>query len=156
MDLVLEPIKDVVIETASRFEKMTTQEEVDFTLDISSQTPVWHNKRGIGSIVLNLLFNAWKYTGEDKKISLEVKDDAGCVIISVIDNGIGISEKEVPRIFEPFYRVDSRLRGRSPGAGLGLAIVSHLVHAHAGSLLVDSKEGEGSKFHISLPIPAQT
>jgi two-component system phosphate regulon sensor histidine kinase PhoR len=155
LDLVLEPIDDVVVASAQRFQRMTTREEVNFTLEVKSRAPVWHDKRGIGSIVLNLLFNAWKYTGEDKQISLEVKDEDDRVLISVMDNGIGIPQKEIPRIFEPFYRVDSRLRGRSPGAGLGLAIVSHLVHAHSGSLEVDSTEGKGSKFEIFLPIPSK-
>ncbi len=156
LDLTLKPITNILEETAARFRKMTAEDEIDFTLVLNSEKAVWHDRRALGSIVINLLVNAWKYTGEDKRIELEVQDDDNGVRITVSDNGIGISPKEVPHIFEPFYRIDTRLRSRAPGAGLGLAIVSHLVHAHTGALSVDSKEGVGTRIHITLPNPDES
>jgi len=94
---------------------------------------------------------AYKYTKQEKQISVGVKDRDGQVVISIEDNGIGISAKEVERIFDPFYRVDTRLRGESTGAGLGLAIVRHLVKTHKGEVLVESREGQGSSFSVLLP-----
>jgi signal transduction histidine kinase len=152
LDFVREPVAEVVRDTATHFHKMTSPEEVAFEVHIDTSTPVWHDKPGIRSIVLNLLVNAYKYTRTHKVISLDVTDqEERGVLIIVKDNGIGIPEKEINRIMEPFYRVDSRLRQKAPGAGLGLAIVSHLVYAHSGEVKVASKEGEGSTFRVFLP-----
>ena len=125
--------------------------EVNLSVRIDSSAPVRHDRHGISTVMLNLLINAYKYTKQDKEISVRVTDRDGRVAISVEDNGIGISKKEVRRIFDPFYRVDSSLRGESTGAGLGLAIVQHLVKTHKGEMLVESREGRGSKFIILLP-----
>jgi two-component system phosphate regulon sensor histidine kinase PhoR len=151
LDLVYEPIREAVEESAKRFIKMISTEEVDFSVEITSTEPVLHDKRGLNSILINLLVNALKYTGDSKKIKLLAQDEGDQVVVSVEDNGIGIPEAEVKRIFEPFYRADSQLKGKASGAGLGLAIVSHLVRAHSGTLSVDSVEGEGSIFIVSLP-----
>jgi two-component system phosphate regulon sensor histidine kinase PhoR len=113
---------------------------------------VLHDRAGIGSVVLNLLTNAYKYTADDREISLEVDEIEDQVRIRVRDNGIGIPEDQVQQILQPFHRVDSRLRGKAPGAGLGLAIVSHLVNAHRGALHIDTQEGEGSTFQVLLPL----
>jgi signal transduction histidine kinase len=69
----------------------------------------------------------------------------------VADNGIGIPKREVGRIFEPFYRIDSNRRGKG-GAGLGLAIVRHQVLAHKGEVYVESEEGVGSRFSARFPV----
>jgi signal transduction histidine kinase len=105
---------------------------------------------------LNLLINAFKYTGNSKRIRLSVDEEVDHVVICVTDNGIGIPHGEINRILEPFYRIDTGLRGKSQGAGLGLAIVSHLVRAHNGALTIESKEGEGSSFRVFLPFPDAT
>jgi signal transduction histidine kinase len=130
---------------------MTAPDEVDFAVEITSDAPVLHDKRALHSILLNLLINALKYTGNDKRIRLEVQDEGDQVVLRVEDNGIGIPARELKRIFYPFYRADSSLKGKASGAGLGLAIVNHLVRAHGGVLSVDSREGEGSLFIVSLP-----
>ncbi len=151
LDIVSEPIDGVAEETAKQFSKMVAPEEVDFVVEIDTAAPCHHDKRGLSSIILNLLTNACKYTGDDKKITLTVKDEADSVVASVADNGIGIPEPELKKIFDPFYRVDSHLRSKAQGAGLGLAIVNHLVQAHSGSIVVDTEEGRGSKFIVYLP-----
>ncbi len=152
LDFVREPVVETIRDTADHFRKMTSPDEVSFDLEINNALPVWHDKTALRSIILNLLVNAYKYTKEDKRISLAVSDGEDQVHITVRDNGIGIPEKEVARIMEPFYRVDSRLRQKAPGAGLGLAIVSHLVYAHSGEIDVTSQEGEGSTFQVTLPV----
>jgi two-component system phosphate regulon sensor histidine kinase PhoR len=151
LELVVEPVGNIVEETALRFAKMILPEQMDFSMKIDTKAPVLHDKRGLSSIVINLLTNASKYTGEEKKISISVQDEESHVVIGVQDNGIGIPEKELKRIFDPFYRVDSHLKSKASGAGLGLAIVNHLVVAHFGTISVDTTEGEGSLFLISLP-----
>jgi signal transduction histidine kinase len=146
-----QPVGEAVQEAVGRFSRMLAPGEVDLSVKINGNSPVRHDRHGISIVVLNLLINAYKYTKQNKQISVEVGDRDGRVAISVADNGIGIAQKEVLRIFDPFYRIDSSLRGESTGAGLGLAIVRHLVKTHDGEVLVESREGQGTSFTVLLP-----
>jgi len=103
--------------------------------------------------LLNLLTNADKYSGDDKKITLSVAADEKWVRFAVADNGIGIPRREHRRIFEKFYRVDERLSRAVDGSGLGLAIVRHVATSHGGRVDVESEPGKGSTFTILLPRP---
>lgn len=144
------PLTEAVNDATARFRRMCRIDDMDFTVDITSEHPVRHDRVGIASVVLNLLVNAYKYTGEDKRIRLVLKDVGDWVEVSVEDNGIGIPPREVGRIFDPFYRIDTRLRSRASGAGLGLAIVRHQVRAHEGEVFVESAPNGGSKFTVHL------
>ncbi len=102
-------------------------------------------------VLINLLENAIKYTPDRGEITLEATQKENITEISVSDTGPGISKKDLPRIFERFYRVD-RARSRAlGGTGLGLSIVKHIVEAHGGSLEVQSELEKGSTFTILLP-----
>jgi len=144
-------LRPAVEEAVLRFSRMTPPAETGLSVDIRTTLPVRHDKRAIGEIVLNLLVNAYKYTPQEKQIRLNVFDEDGRVVITVRDNGIGIPQAALKKIFEPFYRVDNGLRSKAPGAGLGLAIVQHLVKLHEGKILVESETGQGSLFSIRLP-----
>jgi two-component system, OmpR family, phosphate regulon sensor histidine kinase PhoR len=102
-------------------------------------------------IFTNLIDNALSYTPEKGTVQIVVEEKQEEIHISVMDNGIGIPEKELGRIFERFYRVDKGRSRNSGGTGLGLAIAKHLVESHHGHIHVESKEGEGSCFHVTLP-----
>jgi two-component system, NtrC family, sensor histidine kinase GlrK len=106
----------------------------------------------IEEVLENLLSNAWKYTQEGGIITVCVvhRVEKGTVEISVTDNGMGIPEDGLQRVFDKFKRVDDR-RGAIRGTGLGLAIVRHIINAHGGQIWVKSKIGEGSTFTFSLP-----
>ena len=148
LDLVREPVGDTLEEAASRFRRMFDPEEVDFEVDIETSAPVEHDTRALVSIVLNLLVNAYKYGGDQKKIRLAARDESEEVIVSVQDSGPGIPRRQQKKIFEPFHRADN---SRS-GAGLGLAIVRHQVEAHRGTVGVESVKDEGSTFTVRLPV----
>lgn len=153
LDMVSEPLGPAVEQVAARFRRMLAPGEVTFEVTIDSQAPVLHDENGIAILILNLLTNAYKYTGaDDKRITLEVTDGDGVVVVVVGDNGEGIPERELGRIFDPFYRVESRLGSKASGAGLGLAIVRHMVGAHNGQVYVESAPGKGSRFSIHLPV----
>ena len=149
------PLVESVRGAIARFERMVPPGEVALSVDLRSTAPVNHDENGIASITLNLLINAYKYTGAEKEIRVTVQDVDDFVELSVADNGIGIPKNEVARIFEPFYRIDTQLRGKSCGAGLGLAIVRHLALAHKGEVYVESEEGAGSRLSVRLPIAAE-
>ncbi len=144
-------LAETVEEAVSHFMRMV--KEGDLTLDVQVEAAglVRHDRAAICSVVLNLLINAYKYTGSRKRITVVVRDEADDVVLEVRDNGIGIGPKELGRIFEPFYRVDAGLRSRSTGTGLGLAIVKYQVEMHGGSVTAKSEQGSGSCFTVRLP-----
>ena len=99
----------------------------------------------------NLLSNALKYSPDGSAIDVEIGSDGSTVHTTVSDRGIGVPVDEIPRLFDRFHRarnVSSRYYG---GLGLGLYIAKAIVEAHEGSISVESTEGSGSKFRISLP-----
>ncbi|NLU10166.1 MAG: cell wall metabolism sensor histidine kinase WalK [Tepidanaerobacter acetatoxydans] len=102
-------------------------------------------------MLINLIDNSIKYTPPNGRIIVSAAPAEDGVIITVEDNGIGIPQKDIPRIFERFYRVDKNRSRKVGGTGLGLAIVKHIVLAHDGEITVESILGQGSKFSISLP-----
>ncbi|MGK3987516.1 ATP-binding protein [Sorangium sp. So ce136] len=102
-------------------------------------------------IVLNLVSNAFKFTFTGGvRVSIEALD--GSAVLSVADTGTGIPEAELPHLFERFHRVEGA-RGRSyEGSGIGLALVQELAKLHGGSVAVESRVGEGSRFSVSIPL----
>ena len=92
-----------------------------------------------------------KYSEDPGEIDLKLTRNDGSAIIQIVDHGIGILPEDQERVFEKFYRVQTGSNDRPTGAGLGLALVSHIVEAHGGRIEIESKLGEGSTFSIYLP-----
>jgi signal transduction histidine kinase len=109
------------------------------------------DRDAIETVILNLLDNAWKYSGDDKSVTLRALSAGGAVLIEVADNGVGLSRRAQRRIFDKFYQVDRTLARKAGGCGLGLAIVKFILDAHGGSIDVKSQTGKGSTFTIRLP-----
>ena len=115
--------------------------------------PVNLDRRAMGEAVANLLANAVKYSPRDRcRLSLTGRRIDGEVIVEVRDEGIGIPASEHERIFERFYRVDTKHVREAEGTGLGLALVRRIVEAHDGRISLKSAEGEGSTFRMHLPV----
>ncbi len=104
-------------------------------------------------VFINLIDNAIKYTDKGG-VTVILKQDNHYAVVEVIDTGLGIPEKEIPRIFERFYVVDKSRSRKLGGTGLGLSIVKHIVLLHGGKIEVESKPGHGSRFIVKLPIPS--
>ncbi len=104
-------------------------------------------------VAFNLLDNALSYTPASGRVALEVGNDASGVFLQVEDNGIGIPDGDLPRVFERFYRVDKARSRAEGGTGLGLAIVKHIVETHGGHVEVESNVGSesGTRFRVHLP-----
>ncbi len=102
--------------------------------------------------ILNIITNAIKYTKEGGRVSILAKKNDEYIIISVMDNGIGISKKDLPHIFEPFYRSKSVEVNKAEGVGLGLHIASVIIKRHGGKIGVKSTLGKGTTIHVFLPL----
>ncbi|RYY60815.1 MAG: HAMP domain-containing histidine kinase [Chitinophagaceae bacterium] len=105
----------------------------------------------IGQVLTNLLINAMKYSERGSRVIVETKPVSSGVAVSVTDEGMGIPDNFLPKVFERFSRVDTEKMQTYPGMGLGLYIAAGIVARHGGTISVESREGMGSKFMFILP-----
>lgn len=129
-------------------------------MDIPDELFMEADEDKLQQIFLNLLSNGINYTLDGGKVKIKVltiqrENDTEKVVFTVSDTGIGIPKKDLPRIFERFYRVDKGRSRNSGGTGLGLSIVKHLVDLHHGILSVESELGLGTTFTVELPLLQQ-
>jgi two-component system phosphate regulon sensor histidine kinase PhoR len=144
----LELAEDVLRYTREAAEK----KKISISLEIPTPLMVKADRHYLEQILINLIDNAIKYGREGGKITLSaIQKDQREIEVSVRDNGIGIPQEDLPRIFERFYRVDKGRSQELGGTGLGLSIVKHLVQAHRGKVWAKSTLGEGSTFYFTLP-----
>ncbi|MDI1354619.1 MAG: ATP-binding protein [bacterium] len=108
------------------------------------------DKFRIRQVLVNLITNSIKYGKDNGSTIVELNYLNDDLVIDISDNGDGIDEKHLPRIFERFYRIDKGRSREQGGTGLGLAIVKHIIEAHGKSIKVDSRQGKGTKFTFSL------
>ncbi len=106
----------------------------------------------IKQVFINLLDNAVKYCPEGSKVQVRLETDGESMIVEVADNGPGISQEDLPHIFEKMYRVEKEQTRAVEGSGLGLSIVKRIVELHGGQIAVESTVGEGTAFMVRLPL----
>ncbi len=137
---------------ASSFRSATDKAGLRLTVDTSPLSQVAYVDRDMWEkIVLNLLSNAFKFTFEGE-ISVALREIDGAARLTVRDTGIGIPASQIENLFDRFHRVEGA-RGRSfEGSGIGLALVRELVKLHDGDIAVESEEGHGTAFHVTLPL----
>jgi len=115
---------------------------------------VYADKERITQVLTNLVVNSIKYGKENGYTEIEVDDhDKDRIIVKVIDDGEGIEEEHLPRLFERFYRIDKTRSRKKGGSGLGLSIVKHIIEAHQEQIFVKSKVGVGTEFSFTLLKP---
>jgi PAS domain S-box-containing protein len=136
---------------ASTFRSAIERAQLRFEVDCVLEETTYVDREMWEKIVLNLLSNALKYTlaGE---IAVSLRQEDGAAVLTVRDSGVGVSDAELPRLFERFHRVDGTQGRSQEGSGIGLAMVQELVKLHAGTVSVESKVGSGSVFRVSLPL----
>ena len=128
------------------------EQHLNVLFDEDAVIPVNVDRDRIEQVVLNVLSNAIKYTNEGGRIDIDVLESGGNVKVIVSDNGIGISEADIPRVFERFYRVDKARSRAMGGTGLGLPISKQIVEEHHGTLTIESQEGKGTNVTMTLPL----
>ena len=156
LELSLMPVDiQFICETSLQFVRQEIQKKrqrlkTHFDLSVTSITA---DERRLKQVLVNLLSNAVKFTPLDGHIGLEVvgREAEGCVDIIVWDTGIGIADEDLQHLFNPFEQLDGKLSRQQEGTGLGLALVLRLVKLHQGTISVESKVGQGSRFVVSLP-----
>ena len=116
---------------------------------------VWADEEALGQILDNLVDNAIKYSAEGASVRVTWSAMAEGVSLRVEDTGPGIPERDLPRIFERFYRADKARSRALGGTGLGLAIVKHLAQSMNGSIRAASRVGHGTAFTLTLPRPSR-
>jgi two-component system, OmpR family, phosphate regulon sensor histidine kinase PhoR len=152
--LSLEPIelRPLFSQVIGLFRERASKKDVRIVEEqLTAELPrVRADRRAIEHVLTNLIDNAVKYCGPGARVALSVAVAPEAVTVSVADNGPGIDERHLPRVFERFYRVDAGRSREVGGTGLGLSIVKHLVEAMGGAVSVSSKLGMGTTFSFSL------
>ena len=155
LDLASVPLDAAIAECLDRHAMRAEEKTLQFVEVPSPGSPgvcAFADDMALAQILDNLVDNAIKYTRSGGRITVRWGQAGDAVRLEVQDTGAGIGEKDLPRIFERFYRVDKARRRDVGGTGLGLAIVKHLVQAMNGTIAVTSKLGEGTCFVVTLPL----
>jgi signal transduction histidine kinase len=150
-------IAELVRNTLDAYRYQIEKQGFEFELSIDSNIPaVRLDREAIARALVNLVNNALKYSADEKFLLVKLYRTDGVVKLEVVDRGIGIAHRDQSKIFEKFYRTCDPLVHNTKGSGLGLSLVRHITHAHGGEVEVESAPGKGSKFTLSLPLPADT
>lgn len=144
-------VKKLVERVVRAQQATTSQHQIEADLD-EDLPRMDGDEDKIERVLTNLINNAVKYSPEGGKIRVTGKFSAGEIIVSVADEGIGISPEQTHAVFEKFYQIDGSHTRRAGGSGLGLFLVKHLVEAHGGAIWVESSLGQGAQFFCRFPV----
>ncbi|MEX2275807.1 MAG: ATP-binding protein [Actinomycetota bacterium] len=139
-------------EEGARLREAAASAQVELELDATPVPPIRGSGRDLALCIRNLVDNAIRYTKPGGRVEVAVVEGAtGDVVVRVSDTGVGIPSRDLPRIFERFYRVDRARSRQSGGTGLGLSIARHVIENHRGEIAVESELGVGTRFEIRFP-----
>ncbi|MFT9494442.1 sensor histidine kinase [Anaerosolibacter sp.] len=144
-------LSEEIRKTVEAMKPQFMKKHIEVFMGLGLDMRVIMDRDKIKQVLINLLTNAYKYTNESGSVWVKLVDKYDEIIIEIKDTGIGIQEKDIPYIFERFYRGDISRSRETGGTGIGLSITKVLVEAHGGKIQVESNVGEGSIFSIHLP-----
>jgi len=144
-------VKPIIHGVTSQIYPITHSQNQSLNVDLPATLPkIKAHRHYLEQIMMNLLANASKFTPEGGNITVSATRNDTNLIITVVDNGIGISADKQELVFQPYYQISG-----GKGSGLGLAITRFLVELHGGKIRLESTPGKGSRFICSLPLPGQ-
>ena len=147
------PIGDATKKAIERFRLLVDGQGVLIKENIANNLPGYMlDSEAYEQVLLNLLDNAVKYSREEKNIEVSIRQENDTIIIEISDRGIGISKKDIEKIFEKFFRSSVPDGRKIPGSGIGLTLVKEIIMAHGGTVEVESEIGKGSRFKIFFPL----
>jgi two-component system phosphate regulon sensor histidine kinase PhoR len=137
----------------SGLQRQADDQQVTIEINIEKDLPkILADEKRLAQVLLNLIDNAIKYNKKGGKVIITAhKKNTHFIQVDISDTGIGISENDLPRVFERFYRIDKARSREMGGTGLGLSIVKHIVQAHGGDVSTSSILGKGSTFSFTIP-----
>lgn len=143
---------DLIGQVVDRLSVVAEDKGIAVTTDLQPNLPpALANAEQVGQVLMNLLFNAVKFTPSGGTIEVRARAEDGSLSVAVADSGAGIAQDDLVRVFERFYKSDKSRARANGGTGLGLPIARHIVEAHGGTIWADSEEGKGSTFTFTLP-----
>jgi len=136
------------------FESLAEKKDIELRLSQEKQNiEAYFDKDKMQKVLTNILSNAFKFTRDGGKIEVSLQEtEYNSVVIKVKDTGLGISAKELPKVFDMFYQADGSSTREQQGSGIGLALTKELIELHRGKINIDSKEGEWTEVQIELPL----
>lgn len=143
-------LENVIHTVVRRIQPAIDEKSITFTFDCPDNLVAYVDPFRIRQVLLNILDNAIKYTPFEHSIKMEVSENNNEILIIISDTGEGIPEEDVPYIFERLYRVDKSRSRANGGSGLGLTIAKEIVELHGGDIRVESAQGKGTVFIVSL------
>ena len=144
-------LSEEIRKAVEAMEPQFMKKNIDIFMTLNMDKDVFMDRGKVRQILINLLTNAYKYTNDGGSVWMKLEEKPEEIILEVKDNGIGIGEKDLPYVFERFYRGDTSRSRETGGAGIGLTITKALVEAHGGRIELESKVGEGTSFIIIFP-----
>ena len=144
-------LKDLAAEVIGSMRLQIEKYRATVTLEEEGNTVMRADRLHLLSVIFNLLDNALKYSKQHAAIIISVKEKDNHVVLSVADNGIGIPAEYKNKVFEKFFRVPQGDTHNAKGYGLGLSYAAHVVQKHKGTIEVESEQGAGTRFIISIP-----
>ncbi len=145
-------IGEVASTAVKKLDELSQSKNIRVIIENTNPSYVYGNTTALEQIAINIIKNAILYTQANGLVKVIVKPDyKGNVMLSVIDNGIGISEKDLNHIFEPFFRAEKSRNTKAGNVGLGLTIVSELVKLHNGKISVKSQLNTGTTVTVKIP-----
>lgn len=142
---------DFVYESYLLFQEYAAQQQILFKFNKTQDViPVWYDKKQLQKVMNNLISNAFKHSKEGGKITVSVRKGNKEVVIEVTDNGSGIAQKDLNKIFDRFYQTEQSTSSSYMGTGIGLALTKGIIELHHGSIEVYSEPGEGATFSVHL------
>lgn len=142
----------IVKEAAHRLKPLAETKEQQISLDMQDSGDMYADPAKLGQVVYNLMENAVKYTQAGGHIEVSLQRSGRDAVLTVQDNGPGISKENLSHVFERFFRVDKARSRETGGTGLGLSIAQQIVTLHDGTIRAESEEGQGTRFIVELPL----